>query len=219
MAGAALALLLFTAPAASAEATRDLVAKLQASYDTITTIEASFKQTYRSRRFDDKVTEGRVVFSKPGKMRWDYSKPKGRVLVADGKTMTLYDPDDRQALETAVPASGDLPVPLSFLWGKQRIDEAFDVTPVAEKDGEARLRLRPKRSIPNVSEVTLTLRLTAPVVITRTQVQDELGGESDIAFSGIRTNVPVPDGRFAFEIPKGVSRVPISLGEARPGQK
>lgn len=187
-----------------------IVDRLQKSYDSIQTIEAKFDQTYRSLRFDDKKMEGEMVVSKPGKMRWDYLVPKGRVLVSDGKWITLYDPDDRQALISAQPKEGGLPVAVSFLAGRGRLKELFKITLKEDKrstTGEVTLRCEPIRPEPNVAEVDLTLKMGDPVLVTTTKIIDALGGENILAFSDIRVNRSVPAKRFDFKPPKGTPLV------------
>src|SRR5437867_299158 len=92
-------LLIWTMSSRGAEV-QEVVHQLQKSYDQIQSIEANFEQTYRSKRFDEKVNRGKLAIIKPGKMRWDYSEPKGKVLVSNGKQILLYDPEDHQALVT-----------------------------------------------------------------------------------------------------------------------
>jgi outer membrane lipoprotein carrier protein len=192
---------LFANPAA------DVVKRLQASYEKINTIEAKFDQTYRSARFDEKKAKGKVVLAKPGKMRWDYSDPKGRVMVADGKTLTMFDPEDRQALVSEISSEGELPVPLSFLWGKQKIADAFESS--WNSKGKI-LTLIPKKSIPNVTEVQLTLKEDGQILIMASRVIDALGGESELRFSDLRLNKSVSDKTFAYEVPQGIPKVGIT---------
>src|SRR6266487_3801588 len=93
-----LQLLCLLAPEAHAKTAHELVSQLQTAYFRITSVEASFSQTYRSKRFGEKKASGKVVFVKPGKMRWDYDSPKGKVMVSDGSKVVLYDPEDQQAI-------------------------------------------------------------------------------------------------------------------------
>ncbi len=38
------------------------------------------------------VAKGEVVFAKPGKMRWSYASPEPSLVVSDGATLWVYDP-------------------------------------------------------------------------------------------------------------------------------
>jgi outer membrane lipoprotein carrier protein len=198
---------------ASGESLENVLKDLQASYESIRTIEAQFHQTYRSKRFEARTAEGVLYMQKPGKMRWDYSEPKGRVLVSDGRNLTLFDPADEQALVTPISEKEGLPVPLSFLWGKGRIDEVFTVTIRDEKEGVIRLKCLPRTPIPNVQEVELTLKSGHPTLIVSSRVIDALGGENELSFSDVRTNGPIEGRRFEFKLPEGARKVRIGRKE------
>lgn len=183
-----------------------LVDQLQKSYDSIQTVNATFQQTYRSLRFDAKENSGKLVIKKPGQMRWDYETPKGRVLVADGKWITLYDPDDRQAIVAEQPKEEGLPIAISFLAGRGKLKDKFKVTmqkDLREDSGEFILRCDPITPEPNLSEVYLTVRTKKPMMVTATLIVDALGGENEITFSKITSNRPVAKETFAFKPPSG----------------
>lgn len=208
--------LLLAAEGPPADDTSKLLQSLQASYDKIQTIQASFFQTYKSKRFDPKSASGKVTIAKPGKMRWDYNEPKGRLLVSDGKQITLYDPDDRQALVAPQPQEGAMPVSLSFLWGKGNLAETFKVT-VKEKritKGVAEIVLDcvPKSPLVNVEHMVLTVREVDPMVVVATKVFDSLGGETEIKFSSIQIDKPASEKLFAYTPPKGTPVVTVPSG-------
>ena len=43
------------------------------------------------------VTEGRILFGRPDRFRWESDKPERRIVVADGTTLTVYDPVRKEA--------------------------------------------------------------------------------------------------------------------------
>ena len=48
-----------------------------------------------------KVSSGSFEFQRPGKFRFNYAKPFEQLIVADGKTLWLYDADLNQVTERA----------------------------------------------------------------------------------------------------------------------
>ncbi|MFH1262130.1 MAG: outer membrane lipoprotein carrier protein LolA [Pseudomonadota bacterium] len=187
-----------------------IVERLQKSYDSTRTIEAKFDQTYRSLRFDEKKTRGEVALSKPGKMRWDYSVPKGRIIVSNGKRITLYDPEDRQALIADQPAEGGLPVSVSFLLGRGKLKDSFKISfkkGRASKEGEVVLECVPIHPESNIIEIDLAVRTEEPVRVVGTKIIDSLGGENEIRFSDLRFNQEIASSRFEFKPPKGTPLV------------
>ena len=71
---------------------------MQQYYDSVEDFAAEFEQTTRSALFgttelaDAEAARGRVVFAKPGKMRWTYTRPEESLVVSDGTTLWLYSP-------------------------------------------------------------------------------------------------------------------------------
>ena len=59
---------------------------------------------------------------KPGRMRWNYQKPDPKMYLADGDTLWLYEPEDKQAFKQDLKAS-QLPAALAFLTGKGKLTD------------------------------------------------------------------------------------------------
>src|SRR5436190_18963850 len=61
------------------------------------TLKANFEQTVTDR--NGKVIQqssGSMQFSRPGKFRWQYTKPYKQLVVGDGEKLWLYDPELNQ---------------------------------------------------------------------------------------------------------------------------
>lgn len=126
------------APSASAAlptlSASDVAAKVQATYQAITTYEADFDQRYDMKAFGEKKTsKGHVTFEKPGKMRWEYTDPKDNVVVSDGTTLWSYEAKDKQAREMQLKSS-QMPTALAFLTGKGDLAKEFTLTALDAKD-------------------------------------------------------------------------------------
>src|SRR2546427_9996335 len=60
---------------------------------------ASFTQTVESPGLPrPQVEKGTVYLLRPGRMRWDYDVPRGKLAVADGRRTYVYLPEERQVL-------------------------------------------------------------------------------------------------------------------------
>ncbi len=69
---------------------------------------------------------GRLMLQKPGRMRWDYSQPKGKLFISDGKFMWLYTPAGaHRAEKMKLQESDDMRAPLAFLLGKLNFQKEF----------------------------------------------------------------------------------------------
>ena len=61
---------------------------------------------------------GELSLRKPGRMRWQYDSPKGKLFVSDGKQVYLYTPATNRVEKMKVRESDDMRTPLAFLLGK-----------------------------------------------------------------------------------------------------
>src|SRR5215472_15511047 len=82
------------APAAPAQgaqpSVQDVVTKVQNFYNQTNTFQADFQQVFHVKAYNQqKNSAGTVIFSKPGKMRWEYSNPAGNIVVSDGSIIKV----------------------------------------------------------------------------------------------------------------------------------
>src|SRR5262245_13799858 len=68
---------------------------------------ASFTQTVESPGLPrPQVEKGTVYLLRPGRMRWEYDSPRGKLAVADGRSSYVYLPEERQVLTTPLDPQG-----------------------------------------------------------------------------------------------------------------
>src|SRR5918994_263533 len=97
-------------------------------YDSVKDFTANFTQTYEGGVLRRKAMEsGTVGVKKPGKMRWDYTRPEKKLFVSDGQTMYLYFPNEKQVMKNAVPSQDQATSAVLFLMGKGNITRDFNV--------------------------------------------------------------------------------------------
>src|SRR5579863_3823296 len=84
-------------------------------YNHIQTLQASFVQTYKFRGPTRAPEKGTLFLHKPGRMRWQYSVPEGKLFISDGQFFYDYDPADKSATKRKIKEDDDLRGPLAFL--------------------------------------------------------------------------------------------------------
>jgi outer membrane lipoprotein carrier protein len=188
--------------------------RVQAAYDQTRDLTARFTQEATSAALGrTQKAAGTVWLKKPGKMRWDYEgkdgKP-GQVLVSDGKTLWIYNPEDRTVIRDDVGGALER-TPLAFLMGLGELTRDFEVArPSGTVDlggsGDLVLQLTPKQSIAALQELYVAVD-PKRALVTAALIVDPFGNRTRIAFEGIRTNAGTPDSRFAFTVPPGVQVV------------
>lgn len=210
-------LLVVTGRATIAPATEpgDIVARVQSRYDATHDFTARVVQKLRIASLDKTLTsEGTVAFKKPGRMRWEFKEDDPQIIVADGKTLWFYKPQEQQVFKAPFDAAFKSTTPISFLTGVGRIAQDFDVTLNGTSvDGKlVYLQLVPKRDGGDVG--TLRLRVTHDTADIRgAEVYDPLGNVSILEFEDLQRNLDLPDERFEFEVPPGVDVISAPIGE------
>ena len=186
----------------------ELVARIQARYDRTTHLRARFRQETRLQGFDQVQSgEGQVWILKPGMMRWDYTKPERQTIIANGDTLWIYLPEDRQAIRDQVNQSLGTRTPALFLAGQARLTELFAVTgmPIQGpgEGGLLRLELTPKAGALPYTQVQLGVDPSS-YLVKLVRLADALGNITTMWFADIDTEGPVDPSLFQFQVPPGV---------------
>jgi outer membrane lipoprotein carrier protein len=146
-------------------------------------------------------TSGRVALSAPRLFRWEYQKPHVQLIVADGKTVWVYEPDLEQATKRPQGAE-EQNSPLTALINPALLDKQYDVSEEAgSRDGLEWLSLSPKRETETAFQYA-SLGFNAQG-LARMEVTDAVGQKTVIDFSGWKRNPTFAAGTFAFTPPKG----------------
>src|SRR5215471_9597782 len=98
--------------------------KVDQRYNRMQTLQAQFSETYSGAGMT-RHESGTLELKKPGRMRWDYTEPRPKTFLTDGKTAWFYVPGERQARRTAVKDIDDLRSPLRYLLGKTKLEKVF----------------------------------------------------------------------------------------------
>jgi len=206
-----------SAPPPNAEAERTLAA-VQAFYDQTRDVSTDFTQTYVIKLYDrTERSRGHVSFKKPGKMRWDYAKPNGKVIVANAGKVVIYEPGDEpsdpgQVLEQNL-AQADLPQAMSFLLGTGKLVEDFDAKLLdPNREGFASgqvLELRPKKPSPHFERLLFYVETSAALrgLVRRLVIVDASGNRNRFDFSAFKFNAGTPESTFEWRAPASARRV------------
>jgi len=181
----------------------DIVAKLQARYDSTSGFHADFSQEVESATLGQKVeSRGTVVFKKPGRMRWEFAEPK-QTLVSDGEFFWLHQPADNQVIKTPFRQVFSSTTPASFLLGVGQLEKDFTITLAAENKDTYQLRLTAKADPEAIGVLDLTVNVKT-FDIEQAVVTDPLGNITRLRFSNIDRTTPIQDDAFHFSPPAGV---------------
>jgi outer membrane lipoprotein carrier protein len=189
---------------AVAQSNDALVRKVDDHYNHLNSLRAHYAERYSGMGMD-RTEEGTLLLKKPGRMRWSYDAPVGKVFVLDGKFAWFYTPGDAQATRVPARQLDDLRSPLRFLLGHTQLSKELDNLSVAPEGTSFRITGVPKGMSQRVK--LLSLWVTAAGAIERMRLEELDGAVTEFTFSAMQENAPVKDSDFAFIPPPGVTVV------------
>ena len=148
---------------------------------------------------------GTVSFRSPNFMRIDFTRPANQVIVFNGEALTVYLPEFRAVLTQDVPRrSSSSSAGLSML--RNNFSPAYLTGPNPEplysgsSERVIKLRLTRNRVSEGFREIILSINPETRL-IRRIEGRTIAEAEIRIDFTSIRTNVGVPEARFAYDNP------------------
>jgi len=186
-----------------------IVDSLQKNYDATVDFIADFRQETEVKTLNRKLkASGKLYFKRPGKMLWRYEEPKGQFVLADGKNLYFYQPEQNQVIKSPLKNAFRSDIPLSFLLGLGNLKKDFNATLKGTEENQYVLRFEPKGELGGFSEVLVAVgRSTSD--IDWVSVRDAAANVTTIRFSGMRKGVGVQESLFRFQVPDGVDIVEL----------
>jgi outer membrane lipoprotein carrier protein len=186
-------------PAPSA---KDVAKRVDRHYDSLRSLKAGFAESYNGMGLT-RNESGTLLLAKPGRMRWDYSTPSGKVFLLDGKYGWFYSPGDPQVQRIPAKDLDDLRSPLRFLLGHTELEkEIVNLTMAPAANGGFMLTGQPKGQENRITRMSLTV--TAAGAIVGIEVQEADGALTKFIFTGEQENAPMAPDAFRFKAPAGV---------------
>ena len=135
---------------------------MQKNYDATTDFVADFRQETEVKTLNRSLkASGKLSFKRPGKMLWRYDEPKGQFVLADGKHLYFYQPEQNQVIKSPLKNAFRGDIPLSFLLGLGNLKKDFNATLKASEDNQYVLRLEPKGEAGGFTEILLGVSKTS----------------------------------------------------------
>jgi outer membrane lipoprotein carrier protein len=193
------------------------------------TLQAVFLERYSEGPKQARIESGTVYFKRPGRMRWEYESPEKKLFLVDGKTVWFYVPYDHTVTKAPAKQSNDWRTPLALLTGSVELSRlCARVDLIDEKGlpaGHVVLRCVPKGSKPeavaknrsgdaapeladtdDITDVLLEVD-TSSGELARIEVRQPGGIQLEYRFGDWKTDVPLSDELFHFQVPRGVAIV------------
>ncbi|WP_213803615.1 outer membrane lipoprotein chaperone LolA [Granulicella sp. dw_53] len=197
-----LALLLVLCAPLDAQSDTSILRKVDDHYNHLTSLRTHYRERYTGMGMD-RAEEGTLVLKKPGRMRWSYAQPVGKIFVLDGKFAWFYTPGDSQAQRIPAKQLDDLRSPLRFLLGHTQLSKELEHITVTPDPAGFSIAGVPKGMAQRLKLLTLVVTPTGAIQQMRLEEVD--GAITEFAFSDMQENAPVKDSDFLFTPPDGVT--------------
>jgi outer membrane lipoprotein carrier protein len=192
----------------------ELIKKVENRYNGVRTLSVNFVETYSILGHARPPEMGILTLRKQGKMRWDYTRPEGKLFVSDGKNIYLYTAKDNRVEKVSLKDSEDMRAPFAFLLGRLDMKKEFRDFQVRQGDGGVWLDASAKDM--HVPYDGIEMLIASEGSIRELKVKGRDQSILAYSFTNEKVNPPVSDQQFHFTIPRGAEVVDsIQFGSER----
>lgn len=182
-----------------------LLHRVEHHYNQVQSLRLDFSETYSVARRPTQVERGTLFLRKPGKMRWDYAAPAGKVFLSDGKNILLYTPGNNRLEKSRLKETEDLRAPLAFLLGKLNFWKEFRSFSSRPEGDSTRVTATPNSDQLAYTQVDFLIAPDARIHGVRITGQDR--SILEFTFNNEKVNAPLSPSMFAFTPPPGTEIV------------
>jgi outer membrane lipoprotein carrier protein len=174
---------------------------VETRYNRAQTLQVAFHESYTAPQRPKTSESGTLRLRKPGRMRWDYTDPAGKLFLSDGKNLYLYTPSNNQAEKMKMKESEDMRVPLAFLLGKLNFAKDFKDFETRQEGSDTWIVAKPKSD--NLPYTKVQFAVGPDYQIHRVQVTGYDQSVIDFAFDQEKLNPRMDAKIFQFQLPVG----------------
>ena len=182
-----------------------LLKGIEQRYNKAKTLQVQFNETYSVQTRARKSESGALTLRKPGRMRWDYTTPPGKLFLSDGKDVYLYTPEAHRVEKMKLKESEDMHAPMAFLLGK--LDFAKEFRDFEVKQDGANYVLAAKAKSEKLPYERIEMLVTPDYQIRRLVVDGQDQSVLTFQFDQEKLNPQVNDSQFKFQMPAGATMV------------
>ena len=182
-----------------------LLKRVETRYNSTKTLQVLFHEDYTPPGRAKRTESGTLVLRKPGKMRWDYDQPKGKLFVSDGKYLWLYTPLENRAEKMKLKESDDMRAPLAFLLGKLDFQKEFRNLQAKQEGPNMRITAEPKTDNLPYSAVEFLVAPDQRIKLVKVTGFDH--SVLEFRLDEEKVDPPLDAKLFQFQVPKGARLV------------
>jgi outer membrane lipoprotein carrier protein len=172
-------------------------------YNRAQTLQIAFSEGYSAQGRTRKPESGTLFLRKPGRMRWQYSSPAGKLFLSDGKFAYLVVPDSPRVEKRKMKESEDMRAPLAFLLGRLHFEKDFKSFESRPEGEDTWITADPKS--PDLPYTKVEFQVTPQFQIRRVRVTGQDLSVMDFRFDQEKLNPALDAKLFRFELPSGAT--------------
>ena len=174
--------------------------RLQAFLSGVESLQARFDQSvFDTSQGQTRRLEGIFYLQRPGKFRWDYTEPKGQIVLADGKTVWLVEEDLKQAYQK--PQSDALRgTPALLLTEQLKLEDHFEIADLGPSQDLEWVELVPRDPESQFTRILLAFKDNE---LRRMELADKFAQVTRFGFSDIKRNPRLDPKLFVYTPPRG----------------
>jgi outer membrane lipoprotein carrier protein len=189
----------------------ELLSRIEGRYNHAKTLQVVFQEQYTRPGDIRRTDSGTLLLRKPGRMRWDYAQPKGKLFLSDGKNLYLYTPDTNEVEMTKMKETEDMRAPLAFLLGNLKFSKDFRNIQAKPEGPLMRITADPKTE--NLPYSAVEFVVTVDGIIREVKVTAYDKSVIDFNFKDEKLDPPLDAKLFQFHMPAGAKLVDEAQGQ------
>ncbi len=180
---------------------KSLLKTVENRYNRAQTLEVTFHEAYTGPGRPRQTESGTLRLRKPGRMRWDYTSPAGKLFLSDGKNLWLYTPANHRVEKMSLKETENLRAPLAFLLGKLNFQKEFQNIQSEADPGGIKITAEPKSN--NLPYTQVVFVVGPDNQFRRVQVTGYDHSILEFTFEAEKLDVNLDAKLFRFEMPPG----------------
>lgn len=184
--------------------TSKLLKSVENHYNSAQSLSVNFEESYTAHGHK-RTEKGLLYLRKPGKMRWQYTDPAGKLVVSDGKF--IYYLDNNRAEKMELKQTDDMKAPLAFLLGKLHFESDFKQITTSPDPRTDNIFITATPKSDKLPYTQVTFLVSPDSVIHWLSVKEQDGSTLEYVFENEKKNAPVQESMFRFVPPPGVEYV------------
>ena len=182
-----------------------LLRGVESRYNRARTMQMQFEQTQSGQGQISRTEAGDLTLQKPGRMRWNYTRPAGKFFLTDGKFAYYYSPNTRQVSRSKIKEADDLRAPLAFLIGQLDFYRDFKEFRTTPEGVNTYISATPKSPRAPYTQVDFLVTPDSRIEMLKVTGQD--GSIMRYRLSGEKSNPALPPSTFEFVKPEGAELI------------